>query len=610
MAAEAWQPGYLYRPGALVVPAGGSASPSTTLTNPGFETALTGWTPSGGGWSSEALNPVSGARRATFVGSSPSTTLISNDQKPATAGMKVSVGAYSNVYASPASCSTYVDIYWFNASNVQIGFSPGAIGGPPNTGWHHRTTTDIAPAGTSYFRVGLRVHAVAGQYASFDDVTISYPDYTTTPGLMYQATQASSGLSGATEPTWPSVVGGTVVDNQVTWTAVYFNRVTWRAIPVLKSGATEPTPWPTVVGETIFDNTIAWRMTARHVSDPNCPNTPYVVVSQGKVYAPSIEGDIIAFSAVNAPLDWSSPNDAGFLPVGQNDFGSNPFRCLGLYRKNLACFNPEGMQLWQIDPDPSLNTILDALPIGSDYHRSFAPLGNDAFFVSQQGVRTVGISATSTSLRAGDVGLPMDPLIQARLQQGLKPIGLYTASAGQYWLIFNLLDNTAEVYVYTASQVGAVGAWSQYLFPHKITDYIFAGDVLVVRSGNNVLEISEAYDKDGIGLLGPALAGIAWTSIIWTPWLEMGGQLGQDKCMEGFDISGYAAVGPTVQFGWDQNDVNAFTPAFQVPYDTVPDYMIPMELTAPSISVKITYTGGDWRFSAMNVYLEGRRLAK
>lgn len=39
-------------------------------------------------------------------------------------------------------------------------------------------------------------------------------------GFLYQVTAITTGNSGANEPNWPLVVGGTVVDGGVTWTAV------------------------------------------------------------------------------------------------------------------------------------------------------------------------------------------------------------------------------------------------------------------------------------------------------------------------------------------------------------------------------------------------------
>lgn len=39
-------------------------------------------------------------------------------------------------------------------------------------------------------------------------------------GFQYQATAITTGVSGNAEPNWPLVIGGTVVDGGVTWTAV------------------------------------------------------------------------------------------------------------------------------------------------------------------------------------------------------------------------------------------------------------------------------------------------------------------------------------------------------------------------------------------------------
>jgi len=84
--------------------------------------------------------------------------------------------------------------------------------------------------------------------------------------------------------------------------------------------------------------------------------------------------------------------------------------------------------------------ILDALPIGSTYEKAVSPVMNDLLFLTQLGVRSIGISAVSSNLNAGDIGSPIDPLVQDALkiagQYGQEPFSFYYPAEGQYMLAF------------------------------------------------------------------------------------------------------------------------------------------------------------------------------
>lgn len=65
------------------------------------------------------------------------------------------------------------------------------------------------------------IHAQAGVEGDARLGTVVKP--TTQNGFWYKAT--STGFAGATEPTWPTTLGNTVVDNEVTWETVYATTV-------------------------------------------------------------------------------------------------------------------------------------------------------------------------------------------------------------------------------------------------------------------------------------------------------------------------------------------------------------------------------------------------
>jgi len=164
----------------------------------------------------------------------------------------------------------------------------------------------------------------------------------------------------------------------------------------------------------------------------------------------------------------------------------------------------------------------------------------------------------------------------------------------------------SEVFVYTMTSVGGVGAWSRYLFPFTIQAFARLGETLYIRTGDDVLRLSHATTLDYAGdpRAEPVLGMVQW------PWLDMG-QLGRSKMMVGFDI---VADGQTnVSFGTNQSNLTAFTIPCLVPSDSVPGMIIPMPLLAPSVSVKVEFPaigglGQPWELKALNVYLSDQRM--
>lgn len=186
--------------------------------------------------------------------------------------------------------------------------------------------------------------------------------------------------------------------------------------------------WPTDMGALVQDGTINWRAVPRRVEDERCPRTKVVAIVASKVFA--ADKDIVRYSATANPLDWSTADDAGYLPTGLQQANSNDVAVLAPYRANLAPMNASSFQNWQVDPDPASMALLDQMDgIGSVWPKAAIPVANDLFYLSQLGVRTIGIANAAENLASGDVGAPIDILVQEALRvaaaNGSKVVGTY-----------------------------------------------------------------------------------------------------------------------------------------------------------------------------------------
>lgn len=472
MTTPVWESGKLYLPGDLVQPITAVAAASASITNAGFEsgdiawTKGTGWTigqePSfdafGGTWSAQFVTGTNSYLQSDFIAAvAPGTSI--------TASCMVQQGA-----SSAGTVGAAVVLEWLDAASALVSRSEGNFVSSGSGGsWNQSTVTAVCPAGAEKVRIAARGNRTSQTDPLWvDNFTWSLVSQALPAGLIYKAVQADAGFSGSTEPAWPSTLGVTVVDNEVTWEAVSTSRVTWEASPILQSGTVEP-DWPTIPGAFISDGTVSWECISRRVEDEKCPNTKVVAIMASKVFA--ADGDIVRFSATANPLDWSSANDAGYLPTGLQQANANDMAVLAPYRSNLAAFNASSFQNWQVDPDPAAMAQVDQMEgVGSTWTRAAQPVGNELFYLAARGVRTVGIAAGAANLAAGDVGMPIDPLVQdaarVALANGSKALATYYPSAGQYWLTFadypapaigisgdvpdgNL--NDAESYQYTVS---------------------------------------------------------------------------------------------------------------------------------------------------------------
>lgn len=454
MAIPVWQPSTLYPTGSIVRStadlAGGAFN---DVDNGGFETGtLADWTYQSVGGSVVAQVANTNARTGLYAFYWPGGAgtgqeggvecfATSDDAQPVTPGLSVTAKGWFryNTIGDIDGSQARMYLQWYGAGMTPLSTSPGSLikGRGNNNKWVESVATGIAPAGAEFVAAAFWVVGRGGRgHVYVDDITWNYTTPNPPEGLVFKAVQPGIGTSDATEPVWPTVNGLQVTDGTVIWEALIATRITYRAVPILKSGTVEPT-WPTTVGESVADNTISWQASTRQVVQ--APNSKVWAITASKVYA--ADGDIIKFSATVNPLDWETADDAGYLPSGLNQNGSNDTAVLNIYRSSLVSFSSTTFQNWQVDPDPANMSLLDVMEgIGSTWQHAAQPVAKDLFYLGALGVRTVGISAGSTNLVNGDVGMPIDPLVRDAMKSaeltGGPVSGLYYPSLGQYWLTF------------------------------------------------------------------------------------------------------------------------------------------------------------------------------
>jgi hypothetical protein len=613
MANPIWTPGTFYVPGATVRPATTPAVSTPAIPNAGFESGAVDWT-TGSGWSivtqQGGEDPFEGLRYAMFAGSGAAEDRISNGTTfPVRPGQ--SITASCQVRRKRTSYTGgRVELEWLDASEVLLFRSQGntiETTGTVTGNWRKSEVTAVAPAGSAFVRVVGFAYRTQGSHDLFlDAFSWNYSYAAEGAGLVFTAVQPDAGFSGTSEPLWPTVNGQQVVDNEVIWEAITGSRVVWEANAIIVSDYLEPF-WPLEVGANVADGTGIWTAVSRRVTDENAPNSAVVAIGSSKIFAG--DDDIIAFSATVNPLDWSAEDDAGYLPFGLQTFGAMPVTALGLYRGNLAAFNSQGYQIWQIGEDPETHALLDAGPIGCSWPRTPLAVMNDLLFLSAVGVRNIGVAGASTNLQVGNLGQAIDSLVIEKLRSddpytgADDPLSLYIPAFGQYWLIFG-----TEAFVLTINGNKQM-SWSRYEFPEAIVDWTLEGNNLLLRTANDhVWRLSDEalFDDERLNDYEGG-ENVEISGVIQWPHLDLG-SFGVEKQFIGFDLVATAPEGVSISIGYDQRDLTRRTTDYLMDADSLPGKLVPMALTAPSFDMKLTFEPGQrWEWNASCLYINDRR---
>lgn len=268
----------------------------------------------------------------------------------------------------------------------------------------------------------------------------------------------------------------------------------------------------------------------------------------------------------------------------------------------------DGSKFVFIDP-----TFGDGLGIGDQRIRYVGPgFGDLPTLAMPINVKAVGssgmlrirmVSATGSLLDQWQITATGKTVIQIPIASlGISTFDLIfdngTSDGGLHDVNFTIGEPIRQqVFVYTMNRTGQVGAWSRYVFPFEIDATAQLGETLFLRAGDTIYRVSEDATTD---------AGAPIESIVQWPWLDFGTP-GVTKMLQTVDVVGDGPGTVSLQIGYDQRAVEAFTPAYTIPIDTLTGMPIPIPVSAPTLSVRLSFTG-KWSLQAVNVNLaESRR---
>jgi hypothetical protein len=330
---------------------------------------------------------------------------------------------------------------------------------------------------------------------------------------------------------------------------------------------------------------------ATHIADANCPDTKAVIKLASKIFAVGAGiGDVVRYSKTGNPRDWTTVNDAGFLPTGLNSRGDRSTNALGTYQKKLVALSKDGAQVWVVDPDPTFMKLDDTVEnVGTSFPRTVANVAGDLHFLSDYGFRSITTLQLTSNLADVDVGSPIDSLVRPETKvPGVVPKSFYFYGTGQYVCAIG-----NRLFVYSISRTAKIAAWSQYFLPTSVDAFAELGQELYIRSGDVVYKLDPTASTDD---------GTQFEVLIDLPYMDFK-KPGAEKQITGVDV----VIEGRCEFsiGFDVRDPDAFTPPVRVRGNTRPGGTIPVECVGTEFALRFrNYDNKPFRLDAVTVYYD------
>jgi hypothetical protein len=201
-----------------------------------------------------------------------------------------------------------------------------------------------------------------------------------------------------------------------------------------------------------------------------------------------VDGRYLRFSGVNDPAQNDPANvtnpGAGFINVATHDPDGEDVKSLEVFYDKMVVFARLMSQLWTLDPDPTKDSQVQLLRIGTVASRSVAQFGTgDILFLSDSGIRSLKSQTVTTTAAVSDVGSAIDPLMTAIIRT--SPAGAGDAKcvvqpiAGRYWLAIG-----GAIYVLSYFPAGHITAWSRFLPGFDVTEFAVVENRIFCRGHN------------------------------------------------------------------------------------------------------------------------------
>lgn len=312
------------------------------------------------------------------------------------------------------------------------------------------------------------------------------------------------------------------------------------------------------------------------IADTNCPNSGSITKAGSRIYA--INGATVRYCKAGAARDWTTANDAGFLPTGRQQGGQTVATAVGTFEDSLVVFFNEGAQVWSVAVDPTANRFVKRISgVGTTEPRSLSSFARDLVFLSPFGFRSLQVQVNVERIDDNDIGTPIDALVVPEIDAlGIREepgycMARWLPQLGQMWQIFDF-GTYSKAWVYTFSQRSGISAWSEYTLPVNIKAITTLNGKVYLRTATTLYTLEDTRYTDA-GTTIPVEVQMAYQSAK-SP--------GVTKQFWGADLVVTGAA--DLSFKYDPRDQSKESIVQTLTGDTRPGDLIPVEINATSLA--------------------------
>ncbi len=232
---------------------------------------------------------------------------------------------------------------------------------------------------------------------------------------------------------------------------------------------------------------------------------------RGKVYA--VEGANFYGSKLYDPSVWDAAAEGSFVAdTAMQSQAMSSLNAVCVFQGSLVLFSENGIQVWEVDPDPAKNYLARSLTnSGCLAPRSVLNFGNfDTVFLARSGIRSIQARQATDIANVQDIGTPVDDFIGEviwnttvdALRRGCTAI--VDPEDARLWVS---LGDVVMVHSYYSGS--NVAAWTTYTPGFTVDGMTVFNGLVYVRSG------------DVIYVYGGGVDGNAYDDCkaeVWTPF--------------------------------------------------------------------------------------------